>query len=75
MKAGDRVTLRGKATRTGEVVLCSENEHSVMIRLDDGMPAASGIYINFMALLRTDGVYRDLIFGESIEVEISTPQG
>ena len=75
MKTGDRVTLRGSATRTGEIVLCSENENSLMIRLDDGMPAASGIYINFMALLRTDGVYRDLIFGEPIEVEIATAQG
>lgn len=77
MKAGDRVRLTGSgAPRSGTILLCSPNEDSLMVELDDGFATRSGgVYVNMIPLLRTEGVYRELAGGEPIEVEIATPQG
>lgn len=75
MKAGDRVQLRGGGVpRTGKIVLCSPNENSLIVQLDDGFPTRSGVYVNIIPLLRTNGVYRELASGESVDVEIAVIQ-
>ncbi len=75
MKAGDRVTLTGsQGTYTGVILLASANGLSLMIELDDGFTSASGVYVNMIPLLQVNGVYRELLGGEPVEVEIAVTQ-
>lgn len=43
-----------------------------MVELEDGFPTEAGLCINFLPLLRTYGVYRDLINGQVIDIAIVT---
>lgn len=71
MKRGDKVTVTCDGeTRTGEIVLCSANRESLMVRLDDGLPTRFGFYIGFVALSLTDGGYRELIGGRPVEIAV-----
>lgn len=74
MKAGDRVRLIAENgdTRDGVLLLCSPNEDSLMVKLEDGFPLRAGLYIDFMALLRTQGAYRELVTNETVEVKECT---
>jgi hypothetical protein len=75
MKAGDRVRLTGDSgdVRNGLIILCSPNEDSLMVKLDDGFRTREGIYVDMMPLLRTDGVYRELMTGEAVDVVCGSP--
>jgi hypothetical protein len=70
LKAGDkvRVSTENGDTRDGVLLLCSPNEDSLMVKLADGFPIRAGLYIDFMPLLRTKGVYRELVTNEAVEV-------
>lgn len=71
MKAGDRVRLTISASpRLGTVLLCSPNEDSLIVELDEGLSTPSGVYVNMVPLLRADGIYR--LGGHPVEVEIAT---
>lgn len=73
MKAGDSVALtHGNVRRRGRLLLVSGNEDSLMVELEDGFPTEAGLCINFLPLLRTYGVYRDLINGQVIDIAIVT---
>lgn len=76
MKAGDRVTLTGsEGAYTGVIVLVSPNEASLMVGLDGGFKSRSGMYVNLIPLLRAeDGIYRELLGGEPVQVEVIVTQ-
>ena len=69
LKTGDRVRLNGRYH--GYVKLASENGRSVLIDLEDGLPLAGGIYLNFAALSvdYENQVVTDLFTGTEISVE------
>jgi hypothetical protein len=66
MKWGDTVWIEREGLRVrAEVVLASDNEDSLMLMFD----AMFHGYAGMMALLRENGVYRDLIEGKPVKVE------
>ena len=65
-----RLTTASGQTRDGCILLCSSNEDSLMVKLDDGLPTRSGLYADMVPLLRVDGEYHELMGGEPVQVEV-----
>lgn len=68
---GARVRVHHGSQRvTGVVELASDNGDSLLVRLGAPLRVAEGLYVNFVALLRSEagGPYRDLLCDAVIEV-------
>jgi hypothetical protein len=72
MRKGDRVRLipDGGDIAYGVLLLCSPCQDSLMVALEDGMRTRSGLYADMVPLLRQDGVYRDLMGNDPVEVAL-----
>ena len=70
IRRGSFVTLRnGDQAMEAMVVLASPNEDSLALMFDGAFRVGDGMLIGSMALLRTDGVYRDILTGTPIIVD------
>ena len=74
-KAGQDVVITCDGNSlAAKVTLASDNGRSLMLSFDAALWTGDGMYAGMMAVLRdADGVYRELMLGHAVQIELLGP--